>query len=210
MDKHVTSKLNSFQKDLEKLKSDLEREGYKWVEELNQLNLEIGKLEAEIRRQRKEVLDEKDPVRRARILQLIEENGKALEGKYRKKQELSNKFNFNPSKKINDLIESIKRSIERKNKRNSGGNGGRNSRTNKNANSSDGESFDSDGDSNSDNDIDTNNGNNGSKNDKNTNFLQKNQQLIIVAGLALLVIFYLISEKDNNKDSQTDHYLYDF
>src|SRR5688572_24740409 len=99
MDKHVISKLKNFSGDLTKLKNDLEKEDYKWVEELNQLNLEIGKLETEIQKQRQEALDEKDPVRRAKILQLIEDNGKLLEGKYRKKQELSKKFNFDPSKK---------------------------------------------------------------------------------------------------------------
>src|SRR6185369_17799990 len=40
MDKHVISKLSSFQKDLTKLKGDLEREDYKWVQELKQLQLE--------------------------------------------------------------------------------------------------------------------------------------------------------------------------
>lgn len=198
MDKHVISKLNNFSNDLTKLKGELERESYKWVEELNQLNLEIGKLEAEIQKQRKEALDEKDPVRRGRILQLIEENGKILEGKYKKKQELANKFNFDPKKKINDLIESIKKAVERKNRKGSGGSGGRNSRTDTNLSDSDDEIFHS-GD-NSDSDDNTSNNGGSGKNNKNTNFFQNNQQLILIAGLAVLVIFYLYSQSSKTKE----------
>lgn len=189
MDKHVILKLNSFQTDLTKLKGDLEREDYKWVEELNQLNLEIGKLEAEIQKQRKEALDEKDPVRRARILQLIEENGKVLEGKYRKKQELSKKFNFNPNKKINDLIESIKKAIERNQR--SREPGSKKDKKDKSSNNNLDSSSDSDSSDGDDNDrVEP-----GSKKEEQSNFLQSNPQLILLTGIALLVLFYLYSNQ---------------
>lgn len=198
MDKHVISKLENFSNDLVKLKGELERESYKWVEELNQLNLEIGKLEAEIQKQRKEVLDEKDPIRRAKILQLIEDNGKILEEKYRKKQQFANKFNFDPKKKINDLIESIKKAVERKNKKDLGGSGKENSRrTNKNTNPHDSDD-ESDEDSNSDDEAGNDRGN------KNTNFSQNNQQLLIFAGIALLVIFYFYSQNQKKEPNYYD------
>jgi hypothetical protein len=131
-------------------------------------------------------------VRRARILQLIEENGKVLEGKYRKKQELSKKFNFNPSKKINDLIESIKKAIERNNKKGSGGSSG-GGRSGRNKNTSDTDNSDSEDDYSSDDENNTGNG--GDKNDKDSNPFKNNHQLIIITGIALLVIFYLLNQK---------------
>src|SRR4051812_22535403 len=111
MDKHVSSKMDVCRNELTKLKGDLQRESYKWVEELRQLNLEIGNLEQQMITRRQEAMNEEDPVRRAKILQLIEEDGKVLKEKYQKKQELSNKFNFDPSKKVNDLIEKMKKAI---------------------------------------------------------------------------------------------------
>ncbi|CAG8572178.1 896_t:CDS:2, partial [Ambispora gerdemannii] len=96
----------------------------------------IGKIETEIQKLKKEALDEKDPVRRAKIMELIEEQGKNLEAKYRKKQELSNKFNFDPGRKVNNLINAIKKALDKKD-RSSGGGGSRNPRTSRNPNNSD-------------------------------------------------------------------------
>ncbi|CAG8504835.1 5619_t:CDS:1, partial [Racocetra fulgida] len=72
------------------------------------------KIETEITKLRKEALNEKDPIRRGKIMELIEEQGKNLEAKYRKKQELSNKFNFDPGQKVNKLIDAIKKALDKK------------------------------------------------------------------------------------------------
>ncbi|CAG8447675.1 9241_t:CDS:2 [Cetraspora pellucida] len=87
-----------------------------------QIDLEIGKIETEIAKLRKEALNEEDPIRRGKIMELIEEQGKNLESKYRKKQELSNKFNFDPGQKVNKLIDAIKKALDKKDR--SGNNGG--------------------------------------------------------------------------------------
>jgi hypothetical protein len=58
------------------------------------------------------------PSEKITLLQAIEEDGKILKKNYEKQKELSNKFNFDPSKKVNDLIEKMKKAVERKNKSN--------------------------------------------------------------------------------------------
>ena len=179
MDKHVISKLEIIRSSLVNLKSQLERENYKWVQELNKINQEVGKLEAEIQNQRKEALNEKDPVRRAKILQVIEEKGKSLEEKYRKKQELSNKFNFDPSKKIGDLINSIKNALE-----NSGSSSSSN-KTNGNNNSDD---------QNSSNNNIPNNSN--SSENQNPDWFPQNQPLIIFGVIALLILYFYYSQEE--------------
>jgi hypothetical protein len=76
-------------------------------------------------------------------MEQIEEQGKVLEGKYRKKQELSNKFNFDPGKKVDKLIDAIKKALNKKDKSDNGSGGGsRNKKgpSSKNDNSSDSES----------------------------------------------------------------------
>src|SRR5437763_7688666 len=127
--------------------------------------------------QRKEALNEKDPVRRAKILQLIEEKGKTLEEKYRKKQELSNKFNFDPSKRVNDLINSIKNALKTSNSDNGNAN---------NNISNDG-----------DNDNSENN-HNSQKNEGDIckNFFQNNQPLIIFGVIATLLILYFYTHQE--------------
>jgi len=127
MDKHVISKLKSFTNDLTKLKSDLEREDYKWVQELKQLKLEEAEIRKKIEENKRKAMNEKDPTQKALLLQLIEDDGKKLKANMKKRQELSNKFNFDPNKRIDDLIESIKQAIKNSgNKNKPSGSGGRN------------------------------------------------------------------------------------
>lgn len=203
-DKHVKRITDEVKKEIEKVKNSLNKTDYKWTEEIKQLDLEIGKLEAEIQKQRKEAMEEKDPIRRGKILQVIEENGKKLEEKYRKKQELSNKFNFDPGKKVGNLIDAIKRAIDKKDKNGSRSSGS--SRGNKNPDNSDSE--DSSGNESSDSD-DKNTNNKPRKNKlQPLNFFQTNQTLILISGVALLIFFYLYSSQETPK---SPHYPdYDF
>ncbi|CAI2168090.1 10239_t:CDS:2, partial [Funneliformis geosporum] len=85
------------------------------------------------------------------------EDGLLLQQKYKKKQELANKFNFDPKKKVDNLIESMKKAIKKGKKKRTDGSGGGN---HKNPNSSDANSSDSEDDYSSD---DSNNGNGGGK-----------------------------------------------
>ncbi|CAJ0851750.1 817_t:CDS:10 [Entrophospora sp. SA101] len=108
------------------------------------------------------------------------DDGKKLKANVKKQQELSNKFNFDPNKRIDDLIESIKQAIENNRGSGSGGSGSGRNRNKKN---------DNDGDDEDDNGS-NNTGGDGSdpdsrKNDKKENPLQGNQRLIIFGSVAL-------------------------
>ncbi|CAJ0648569.1 6288_t:CDS:2, partial [Entrophospora sp. SA101] len=76
---------------------------------------------------------------KALLLQLIEDDGKKLKANVKKQQELSNKFNFDPNKRIDDLIESIKQAIENNRGSGSGGSGSGRNRNKKNDNDGDDE-----------------------------------------------------------------------
>jgi len=199
MDKHVISKLKSFSNELSKLKGDLEREDYKWVQELKQLQLEEREINRRMEENKRKAMNEKDPAQKALLLQLIEDDGKKLKANMRKQQELSNKFNFDPNKRIDDLIKSIKEAIENNRGGNSRGGGGT---SNRNRNNNEDDEDDN-------NDDYTNNSGNGSglgsrrKEDKNQT-QPSQQQLIIFGGIALLIIFYLYSQKQEKEPNYYD------
>src|SRR6185369_14463768 len=86
---------------------------------------------------KRKAMNEKDPAQKALLLQLIEDDGKKLKANMKKQQELSNKFNFDPNKRIDDLIESIKEAIENSGGDGSGGSGGSGRNRNKNDNDDD-------------------------------------------------------------------------
>src|SRR5947209_5181099 len=138
---------------------------------------------------KRKAMSETDPIKKVALIQSIEEDGLLLQQKYKKKQELSNKFNFDPKKKVDDLIESMKKAIKKGKRKKPGGSGEGN---HENPNSSDTESSDSEDEYNTDDD------------NNNTNFLQTNQQLVIIAGLALLVIFYLMNQKPEKEPNYYD------
>ncbi|CAG8754123.1 11460_t:CDS:2 [Gigaspora margarita] len=144
MNKHVISKLNSFCGDLEKLKSDLEREDYKWIQELKQLQLEEKEINRRIEENKRKAMNEKDPAQKALLLQMIDEDGKKLKANLKKQQELSKKFNFDPNKRIDDLIKAIKDAIEGNS--GGGGSGSGGSGRNRNRGNNDDESDDNNDD----------------------------------------------------------------
>jgi len=107
---------------------------------------------------KKKAMNEKDPAQKALLLQLIEDDGKRLKTNMKRQQELSNKFNFDPNKKIDDLIESIKQAIK-----NSGNKNKPSGSSGNNKNPTDPNVSDDDEDPNNDNDPD-NDDNKGNKN----------------------------------------------
>ena len=154
---------------------------------------------------KRKAMNEKDPAQKALLLQLIEEDGKKLKSNIKKQQELSNKFNFDPNKRIDDLIDSIKQAIKNSDRGGPGG-GGRSGRNKNNNNNNNDDSEDDDEDS-----YNGPGGTGGGSNpnsdepkDKNQN-QPTQQQLLISAGLALLIIFFFM----NQKSEKTPNY-YDF
>ncbi|CAG8657837.1 9272_t:CDS:2, partial [Ambispora gerdemannii] len=124
----------------------------------------------------RKAMKETDPSKKAALIQAIEEDGLLLQQKYQKKKELSDKFNFDPKRKVDDLIEAMKKAIERGEKRKPDGSGGGG---HKEPNISDNDSSDSDNESSDDDD----NGNSKKKREKDpkNDFFQDNKQLIIIS-----------------------------
>ena len=198
--KTVESKMKVIQQGLQNTKSALQKEDYKWVQELKELELEINQINKQMEENKRKAMKETDPMKKAALIAQIEEDGLLLQQKYQKKKEISDKFKWDPKKKVDDLIEAMKKAINktRKKKDPSGSGGG----SHRNPNPSDTDSSDSEDDYNSDND--NNNTSGGSKKDKNSNFFQNNQQLLIILGLATLVIFYLLNQKQEKEPNYYD------
>ena len=136
MSPHVERQIEGIKREVEKTKTALERETYKWVEELRRIQLEIDEIKKRMAENKRKAMNEKDPSKKAALLLLIEEDGKLLQQKYREHQEHSNKFRFEPGKYVGDLVEAMKRAIEGRggNNRNprSGGSSGEGNRRNPN------------------------------------------------------------------------------
>lgn len=190
--KGVISKLNVCREGLIKLKENLQRETYKWVQELNQLKFEERQITQRMEsNKRKAMSKDISPSEKVAILQIIEEDGQILKKNYEKQKEISNKFNFDPSKKANDLIEKMKRAIEKRNRGNSSSGGNKGNQT------------DSD-DSDSDDEITENRDENPKTTPLNqevndnqpTNWWSENQELLlIISGLLLIAYLYYQNEK---------------
>ncbi|RHZ37050.1 hypothetical protein [endosymbiont GvMRE of Glomus versiforme] len=209
MDKHVEKVIKQNKKEIEKVKSLLEKETYKWVEELRQLELEINEIKARMEENKRKAMDPNiSPSEKAALLEEIENDGKLLQQKYAEHKAHSNKFRFDPSKYVSDMIEAMRRAIEKGDRDGSGnggnGNGGGGSGRNKDP-SDPNNPF---GDDNDSDDPDGNNNKKPPKNkkkDKDDN--QPNQQLIILA-IVVLVVLFLLMNQSNKPIRRYDEYDY--
>ncbi|CAI2188449.1 1676_t:CDS:2 [Funneliformis geosporum] len=158
------------------------------VQELNQLKFEERQITQRMEsNKRKAMSKDISPSEKVAILQIIEEDGQILKKNYEKQKEISNKFNFDPSKKANDLIEKMKRAIEKRNRGNSSSGGNKGNQT------------DSD-DSDSDDEITENRGENPRTTPLNQ---EQNRQLLTIALLAgASYYFFLYLPKKRSKAIQ--------
>jgi len=125
MNPYVENKMNDCRRQLENLKSQISGEKYQYVEKLRILKLEQKKIEARMQENKRKAMNEKDPTKRARFLQLIEENSKLLEENLRQQQAIpKSEINFDPAKHVSEMVEGMLRAIQGKNKDGSGGGGG--------------------------------------------------------------------------------------
>src|SRR6266511_1424361 len=125
MNPYVENKMNDCRRQLENLKSQISGEKYQYVEKLRILKLEQKKIEARMQENKRKAMNEKDTTKRARFLQLIEENSKLLEENLRQQQAIpKSEINFDPAKIVSEMVEVMLRSIQGKNKDGSGGGGG--------------------------------------------------------------------------------------
>jgi hypothetical protein len=205
MDKHVASKLEVCRQGLEKLKGDLERESYKWVQEIKQLKLEQKQIQKRMEENKKKAADKNlDPAERALLMQLMEDDGKKLKSNLEKQKSIGKKFNFDPDKYVEDLLEKMKKAVEKSNKNKEDHNFSRPH------NNSDSESSDSDNDESSDEE--ENLGSNSTPSRKKDKaepgkYFAENKQLIIIGGLVLLATLYLYFQKDDEAPRKLPNYL---
>src|ERR1044072_1382436 len=105
-----------FQEKVRKHKEDIKKEDYSGSLELKCLQLEQKQIERQMDENKRKAMNEKDPTKRAVLLQLIEEDGKKLKENLDKQKELPiNKLgaNFDPDKYKDNLIEAMRKAIEK-------------------------------------------------------------------------------------------------
>src|SRR5438045_2268460 len=132
--------------------------------------------------------EEKDPNKKALLLQLIEDDGRKLEENLKKQKQIpTSNLKFEPDKYVSDLIESMKKAIESGGGSGKGGGSGSGGSRNRNPRNDD----DDDNNNRGNNPSGSGNGNPNSPNhpdQKPPNFFQENQTLILI-GVAVLILF---------------------
>jgi hypothetical protein len=113
MSVHIESKLAEIRRELDQLKGKLGTEEYKFVEELKRIQFEIDQIKKRMEENKRKAMDPSlSPQEKLVILEEIKEDGKLLEQKYKEHQQYSNRYRFDASKHIHDLIERMKKAIE--------------------------------------------------------------------------------------------------
>ncbi|RHZ36041.1 hypothetical protein [endosymbiont GvMRE of Glomus versiforme] len=207
MSTYVESKMQECRRGIDILKSQLTGETYKWVEELKRIQFEIDQIEQRMQENKRKAMNEKDPTKKQALIVAIEEDGKLLQQKYREHQAHSNKYKFNPSKYVSDMIEGMKKAIEGKNRGGSGNSGNNNESGGGGNRKNPNNPFDSDSDDNN-KDPDKNNKKPPKNKRKKDDDNQSNQQLIIFAVVALVVLFLLMNQSNSQPrpSRYDDHY----
>jgi hypothetical protein len=152
---------------------------------------------------KRKAMSEKDPAKRAILLQMIEADGELLKQKYKERQTMENKFNFDPVKKVQDMVDAIRKAIERSNQGNGGNGGGNPNRPNRPNDPDNNDPFGGlGGDGNSDPDP------NRTPKQRKPGQAENNQQLIIFAVVAAVFIFILMNQKEkpHHQDYAEDYY----
>lgn len=195
MSPYVENKMQDCRRSLENLKSQLGTETYQWVEELKRLELEIRQIEQKMKENQQKALRETDPIKKQALIAEIESDGKLLQQKYREHQEHSNKFRFDPSKHVSDMINGMKKAIERSNKGGSGGSGGNPNKPRKPNVPND--PFGGSNNGNRSNNLPD--GNDSNRTPRKRNQPEKsNQQMLLLAIAVIVVLFFLMNQKSDH------------
>jgi len=188
--------------EVNRLKGNINNQQYKYYEEIKLLKLEQKQIENRMKENKRKAESEKDPDKKALLLLAIEDDGKLLKKNLEKQKAIPVvNLNFEPDKYVSDLIKGMKEAIEKGGKGSSGGGGSGGNRNRKKDEEDDNEDDD---DGNGSGSSGGGSGSGSGRNDKKENPLQNNQQLIIFGGIALLVIFYLYSQKPEKEPNYYD------
>jgi hypothetical protein len=183
---------------IEKLKKDLANHQYKHIEELKALKLEQRKIEARMKENKQKATNEKDPAKKALLLQLIEDDGGKLKENLEKQKAIPTyNLRFEPDKYVNDLIESMKNGISGNDGRGSGSGGsGRNRKTKNQNNGNDEDDNNTDPEDNSHPEP--------PEPEKNETNKKNQQQLILIASITLLIFLYFYSQPSKKEPNYYD------
>ncbi|CAH1767622.1 12765_t:CDS:2, partial [Entrophospora sp. SA101] len=204
MSPYIENKMQDGRRMLENLKSQLGMEKYQHIEELRILKLEQKKIEARMQENKRKAMNEKDPTKRAKFLQLIDEDSKKLEENLRKQNAIpTSPIKFNASKYVSEMIEGMKKAIERNNKGGSGSGGGEGDpdkpRKPKKPDDSSDDDDDKKGDGNNNDD------DNKRPPRKKKQSEQNNQQMLLIAIAVIVVLFLLMNQKDPDRPRYRDY-----
>ena len=180
---HLKSILDDARNDVERLKRDLERTSYDSAKKLKRLRMEETNLKKSIEENMRRAQNEKDPEKKRKFLILVDDDKKKLANNLEEQKKISVGNNVNVDSYIQEFLEKLEKRL----------NPNRNPRT-PNPNPTGSNNGSSPGTGRRANPLDPFQTN--SNSNPNQNFFQENKQLILIAGLALLVIFYLYSQKE--------------
>jgi len=92
--------------------SKQEKENYQWVQEIKSLRAEQKNIEKKLRENKQKALNKDiNPAEKALLIQLIEDDGKILKTNLEKQKDIDKKFNFEPDKYVDDLINAMKNTV---------------------------------------------------------------------------------------------------
>jgi len=203
MSPEVEKEIEKCKREVEKIKNAVAKASYKWVEELNRIQLEIDQIKKKMEETKRKAMNEKDPKKRAALLLEIEEDGKLLQQKYREHQEHSNKFgHIDPSKYVSGLVEAMKRAIEKSDKSGNGGGGGNPNRPNR-PNKPGGDSGGNGGGGSGDLPDDDPNKPPRQKREKAE---KDNSQMILMVVAVIVILFLMTNQPKPQRDEEFDYY----
>lgn len=203
MSPFVENKMQDCRKQLENLRSQIGGEKYQHVEELRLLKLQEKKIRDKISELKKDASKEKDPTKKARILLLIEEEGKKLEDNLRQQKAIpTSGIKFDPKQHVDGLIDSIRKALQGKD-RNSGGRGGSNrpNKPNKPGDDSGGNGGDSSGGL-----PDDNTDPNRPPRQRKEKAEKDNSQMILIALAVIVILFLMTNQPQPQRDEELEYY----
>jgi len=187
---------------LENLRSQIGGEKYQNVENLRLLKLQEKKIKDRISELRRDASKEKDPTKKARILLLIEEEGKKLEDNLRQQKAIpASGIKFDPKQHVDGFIDGIRKALAGKGSSGGGGNPNRPNKPNKPGDKSD-EPFGGGGGSNSDE------GNDPSRppRQRKEKAEKDNSQMILIAVAVIVILFLMTNQSKPQREEEFDYY----
>jgi len=205
---HLDGLISTFRRELESLSGDIGRTPYNVAKKLKKLQLEEKNLKRAIEENLKRAAMEKDPEKKKKILILVEEDKKKFQANLAEQAKIRIGENFDPDTYIEDFLKGVEDKLAGRERR--GGRGSGNWKkprdpSNPYPDNADGNNDESD---NGDNRI---SGRNPWRQPQQSHdSFQQNQQLFIIAGVVVLVVFLLMSRKDGDEIQRRRNYDYDY